>query len=51
MQFKNYKNIDYRIQTLLATNGIDEEENGMNQIDNHIHEIVYQTFLNSNDYY
>jgi hypothetical protein len=36
---------------MLATNGRDADEGGgINEIDNHIHEIVYQSFLDSNIY-
>jgi hypothetical protein len=36
---------------MLATNGREQDDSGnMNEIDNHIHEIVYQSFLDSNMY-
>lgn len=49
MKFQEYRAVDYRIQRMLATNGRDADDGGgINEIDNHIHEIVYQSFLDSN---
>ena len=42
MRFQEQRPVDYRIQRMLATNGIEQDDTGnMNEIDNHIHEIVY----------
>ena len=51
MRFSEYKPVDWRIQRMLATNGREQDDSGnMNEIDNHIHEIVYQSFRDSNMY-
>jgi hypothetical protein len=40
-----------RIQRLLANNGVEDDGFGdMNEVDNHIHEIVYRSFLESDKY-
>jgi hypothetical protein len=46
MKFQDYKNIDYRIQRLLANNGLDSESGNRNidEDDTNIHQIVYQNF-------
>ena len=52
MKFQDYRSVDWRIQRLLASNGIDDDAgNGganLNEVDNHIHEIVYNSFNESN---
>ena len=51
MRFQEYRPIDLRIQRLLANNGAEDEGiNDMNEVDNHIHEIVYRSFLESDKY-
>lgn len=48
MNFQEYQPIDYRVQRMLASNGRENDSGDTNEIDNHIHEVVYQSFLNSN---
>lgn len=51
MRFQEYRPIDYRIQRMLATNGREQDNAGdINDIDNHIHEVVYRSFLDSHTY-
>ena len=51
LNFQNFRNIDRTIQRLLESNG--QGEDGMSVIDaeNNIHQVVYENFVKSNEYF
>jgi membrane protein required for beta-lactamase induction len=45
LRFKDFKARDYTVERMLANNGAVDEREDQNEVDNHIMEVGYKTYL------